>query len=158
MEPFKLINLVLYSKGKYIKGNIWEDLKKILEGDDYTPGNNNDVFLIISGNIQRWLLKSTINQEYKFSSFLDNLDPKQCWKCGYYTKEYPYVQLNEAQEFATYDYRTAVLYSALSVLSLTDRNDLGWNPEEPWPLPNEKVLPLSPSYITKTKENETIIH
>ena len=47
-QKFKLANVVLYAKGWYKKSDdIWEDLKKILEFDNYTPFTKMDVYSII---------------------------------------------------------------------------------------------------------------
>ena len=47
-QKFKLTNVVLYAKGWYKKSDdIWEDLKKILELDNYTPFTKTDIYSII---------------------------------------------------------------------------------------------------------------
>ena len=52
---FPLTNVVLYAKGWYkTTDNIWEDLKKILELDDYTPFSNNDIYSILISSFEKF--------------------------------------------------------------------------------------------------------
>ena len=52
-QKFKLTNVVLYAKGWYKKSDdIWEDLKKILELDNYTPFTKIDIYSIIATAFQ----------------------------------------------------------------------------------------------------------
>lgn len=82
-NKFKLSHLALYAKGWYNRSdNIWEDLKKILCLDGYTPFTNGDVYSIILGKVQecpsyRWT---------ELREVLIGIHPNNCWKFGYYVK------------------------------------------------------------------------
>jgi hypothetical protein len=122
-NKFKLTNLVLYAKGWYLKtDNIWEDLKKILVLDDYSPFTNNDVYSIISSNFQ----ECNLYRWTELKEVLNGIHPNNCWKYGYYTKENVFWSGGKTvAELPDYDMPTAFIYYVLSSLNYMDRND--WN-------------------------------
>lgn len=83
-QKFKLTNVVLYAKGWYKQSNdIWEDLKKILELDDYTPFTKMDVYSIILTAFQN----SNIYRITELKEVLNGIHPLNCWKVGYFVKD-----------------------------------------------------------------------
>ncbi len=135
---WKLKNVCLYAKNHYQKSdNIWEDLKKMLELDDYITFNSNDIYQIIRNEVQTYILEAKSNQNYKITAFLDGLNPSECWKIGYYTKDYVYKN-EEKETLSNYNYEEATIRSALSLIRFASKEDLGW---EEWIKSNPDVLP-----------------
>ena len=82
-QKFNLTNVVLYAKGWYKKSDdIWADLKKILELDDYSPFSKNDVYSIIAARFSEFDHRSS-----ELFEVLKGIHPNSCWKYGYYVKE-----------------------------------------------------------------------
>lgn len=53
MKKFELTNIVWYAKGHYKRSeNHFEDLKKCLEADGYTPMNNDDVMMLLVARLE----------------------------------------------------------------------------------------------------------
>ncbi len=130
-KVFPLTHLVLYAKGWYKKtDNIWEDLKKILELDDYSPFTDNDVYSIIVSRFSEFDCRQSELKEVLF-----NIHPNQTWKYGYWTKHNKFMKEN-----IEYDMPTAVIYYILSSLRDLDR---------------DKWIPKIPKY-TKYPKGETI--
>ena len=135
-KVFSLSNLVLYAKGWYKQtDNIWEDLKQILELDDYTPYNNTDVYSIILSNFEKWDIYNTSLREV-----LIGIHPNQCWKVGYYTKAATLV--NNHDKLPEYDMPTAFIHYVLSTLMFID---------------NEHWKPIVPKYKKYSKNPEITI-
>lgn len=62
MKQFTLSHVVLYAKGWYTKTeDIWADLTKILEYDDYMPENNNDIMSIMVSEFEKATLNANWN-------------------------------------------------------------------------------------------------
>ena len=113
-KVFKLSHLVLYAKGWYKHtDNVWEDLIKILELDDYTPFNKMDVYSIISGKFQEFEHRSS-----ELKEVLNGIHPNQCWKFGYYTNTCDLVE--NYKSLPDYDMPTAFIYYVLSSLRFLD--------------------------------------
>lgn len=111
MEKFKLLHVALYAKYWYQRGDIFEDLKRCLEKDGYTPWEKEDIVRLIVNYTQPFVTN-------RFE-LLNHISPKECWKVGYYTKNNVWVRTkNENETYPEYDYWTAVLYAHLSVLSI----------------------------------------
>lgn len=124
-QKFKLTNVVLYAKGWYKKtDNIWEDLRKILELDDYTPFDKMDVYSIILSRFQ----ESNIYRITELKEVLNGIHPNNCWKYGYYTKESE-QWAGKGAKIHEYDMPTAFVYYVLSSLRFIDNKF--WNPQMP---------------------------
>lgn len=118
-KKFNLGHVSLYAKGWYNKSDdIWADLKQILNLDNYGPCNKNDVFNIIVRRFEE------ANLVYNpIIDMLDNIAPHNCWRVGYYTKNYTrFLSLNKPN--VEYDLHTAVLYYVLSVLRIAEVSKL----------------------------------
>lgn len=106
MKKFKLSHLVLYSKGWYERtDDVWEDLKKILALDDYTPFTKSDVYTIIAISLEK------AEFDYRFNDLrqvLDGIHPLNCWKYGYYTNTCDWVK--DYKSLPEYDMPTAFIY------------------------------------------------
>ena len=135
-----LKNVTLYAKGWYKKSNdIIEDLKKCLNADDYCPCDRGDVCNILISNLSQtpWLMRNGIS--YYINDLLSGINPKTCWKIGYYTKNNaPCYKPEENETYPEYDFQTAIIYYYLSILRFMEMKDLGGLPK-----PSKKVLPLS---------------
>jgi hypothetical protein len=122
---FKLTNVVLYAKGWYLQtDDIWDDLKKILVLDDYTPFNKMDIYSIILNAVQ----ESNIYRWTELTQILNGVHPANCWKYGYYVKE------NESWagkdvKIHDYDLPTAFIYYVLSNLRFIGNKY--WTPKMP---------------------------
>lgn len=115
---FTLAHVMLYAKGWYEKsGDIWADLMKILELDDYTPFNKGDVYSIL---IHRF--EDLPEEVYgrKLSTLLNDIDEHNSWKFGYIhngnKEHWPLMK----GEFQDYDVKTAVVYYILSTIRFID--------------------------------------
>lgn len=124
-NKFKLSHVVLYAKGWYKHSDdIWEDLKKILELDDYSPFDKMDVYSIIltavqNSNIYRWT---------ELKEILNGIHPNNCWKYGYYVEENK-DWVTKSVKIHTYDMPTAFIYYTLSNLRFMENKY--WNPKLP---------------------------
>ena len=127
-QKFNLTNVVLYAKGWYKQSNdIWEDLKKILELDDYTPFTKMDVYSIILTAFQN----SNIYRITELKEVLNGIHPLNCWKVGYFVKDN--IQWSQKgtkiEDLPNYDISTAFIYYVISNLKFIDNNY--WNPQMP---------------------------
>ena len=127
-QKFKLTNVVLYAKGWYKKSDdIWEDLKKILELDDYTPFTKMDVYSIILIAFQN----CNIYRITELKEVLNGIHPLNCWKVGYFVKDN--IQWSQKgtkiEDLPNYDMPTAFIYYVMSNLRLLDNKH--WNPQMP---------------------------
>ena len=110
---FTLSHVVLYAKGYYNKsGDIYTDLKQILQYDDYSPFTNNDVFGIISHRFQ----ESGIYRITDLTEVLNGISPYNCWKYGYVVEESK-QWFDKDAIVQKYDIQTAFIYYVLSSLS-----------------------------------------
>jgi len=111
---FKLTNVVLYAKGWYKHtDDVYEDLKKILELDGYTPFSNQDVYEIICSRLSEMNWHSC-----KLKSVLDGIHPSNTWKYGYYTQSTDHrlcTDINR-ESLPVYDMQLAFIYYALFTL------------------------------------------
>lgn len=124
-EQFKLSNLVLYAKGWYMQtDDIWEDLKKILELDNYTPFDKMDCYSIILTNVQN----SGIYRWTELKEIMNGVHPNNCWKYGYYVEENK-DWANKNTKINKYDLPTAFIYYTLSNLRFMENNQ--WKPVIP---------------------------
>ena len=130
-KVFPLSNVVLYAKGWYkTTDDVWDDLKKILVLDDYTPYSNSDVYSILLKKFDNFDIQASQLREVLFG-----ITPQECWKVGYYTKVYTWVDgSNNAKE---YDMPTAFIYYVLSTLRFID---------------NEQWKPITPKYSKHPKK------
>jgi hypothetical protein len=136
-KVFPLSNLVLYAKDWYKKSdNVWDDLKKILELDDYTPFTNGDVYRIITGQFSKFDV-----QQSELTEVLFGIHPNECWKVGYYVKGCNWV--NNSEQLPEYDMPTAFIHYVLSTLRFLDN--------EQWKVatPKYKKYPKNPDIPTK---------
>ena len=120
-NQFKLTNVTLYAKGWYeISENLFSDLIKMLELDNYTPFSRNDVVFIILNNYQKAF-------DVELVSFIDSINETNCWKVGYYTNNCDWVQNYES--LPKYDVHTACIYKVLSDLRFITKEK--WIPKFP---------------------------
>jgi len=137
-----LKNCVLYSKGHYEKSNdLIEDLKKCLKADDYSPFDKGDVKGVLLNFVsqQPYMLRNGIS--YYTDNLLEAINPKYCWKIGYYTIEHKEICYNAGKEFLEslkpYDFDTAIIHYCLSSMRYWEKDIFGDLGEA-----NPKVLPL----------------
>lgn len=140
----KLKNVVLYCKGHYQRsGDVWADLKKCLEADDYAPETNSDVLGIMGARAAKLVLSQYSSPETALIEMLSDIAPWNTWKVGYYHKDSPkFIWANvdsKIEELPEYDYREAVLRAYMSRVSMSTREDLEWSEA---PIPDPNVLPL----------------
>ena len=104
-----LNHFILYCKGWYeITDNKFEDLKKILQLDDFIPSTESDVLSIVLNRYEK-----DFKDRLRLIDFITDLHPKNVWKIGYYTKgNNNWIKDNE--KLSEYDYYTAVLYKIMS--------------------------------------------
>ena len=118
-KKFKLSHVVLYAKGWYLRTeDKWEDLKKILELDGYTPFSNGHVYSILVRAFGGFDFRAT-----ELSEILIGIHPYECWKYGYYTKNCTWLASHET--LPTYKMEDAILHYILSTLQ--ELNDNRWN-------------------------------
>lgn len=143
-KVFKLTNVTLYAKGWYKQtDNIWDDLKKILELDDYTPFTKHDVFNIIVLRFEEVECRQS-----ELSQVLIGIHHRECWKVGYYTKGN--CDWLKDQNLPEYDMATAVIYYILSALRDFDK--------EQWIIKTPKYTKYQkPEHITIRKIYEMFV-
>lgn len=130
-KSFPLLNVMLYAKGHYFrKGNIWDNLAKCLEADQYGPYDEpyrerNTITELIVAKIRPFL------KEYMISDLLSNCSPEYCWRVGYYTIDHKWA-LKNGERVPTYNYWEAVVRAHLSCMVSMSKEDLGI---ESWPDP-----------------------
>lgn len=118
-EHFALTNVVLYAKGWYKhSGDVFEDLKAILELDGFSPFDKIDVYSIILSAVQ----KSNIYRWTELREVLNGIHPSNCWKTGYYCKENHQWSNRPIENLPDYDMVTAFVYYTLSNLRFIDRD------------------------------------
>jgi hypothetical protein len=124
-QKFKLTNVVLYAKDWYLRtDDIWADLQKILELDDYTPFNKRDVYEIIVSAFQ----ESGIYRITELREVLSGITPQNSWRYGYYTKSNAdWVKDNHL--LPEYDMATAFIYYVISSLRFIENKY--WSPQMP---------------------------
>lgn len=123
-NKFRLTNVVLYAKGWYlITDNIWDDLKKILELDGYTPYTNSDVYSILLSAVQ----ESKIYRWAELKEVMIGIHPNECWKVGYYIKGNNWIK--NSDNLPEYDMPTAFIKYVLSNLRFMSNEN--WNPQMP---------------------------
>lgn len=116
-KQFALSHLTLYAKGWYLRtDDIWEDLKKILELDNYTPFTKGDVYSIIAARFSEFDHRSS-----ELFEVLKGIHPNSCWKYGYYTKDNKHWFHRIDRQLPEYDMPTAFLYYVRSTLVSLDR-------------------------------------
>lgn len=115
-KKYKLSHLVLYAKGWYKKSDdVWEDLKKILELDNYSPFDKVDVYSIIISSLSD---KEFYPRFIELREVLNGIHPDNCWKYGYYIKGNPWQ--SNPTKLVEYDMPTAFIYYILSNLRFID--------------------------------------
>ncbi len=161
MEKFSLQHIVLYSKGWYKsyspKGKrktIWDDLEILIEADGYLGCLEGDT-LEQKKNRIAYLLVSQLERLPKrghvgtLSEFYESIKPYNCFKFGYYTKDYFFAPALEQKgiKLEEYDYNEAVVRYCLSFFSNLSKDD--WKTIKP----NYSILPKS-NGIKDKKVNE----
>jgi hypothetical protein len=125
-NKFKLTNVVLYAKGWYLRtDDVFDDLIKILELDNYTPFDKMDVYSIIISATQN----SQLYRWTELKEVLNGIHPKNCWKYGYYTKDNADWTNTPKEQLPEYDMMTAFIYYVLSNLRFIDKSQ--WNSSMP---------------------------
>lgn len=105
-EKFYLSHVTLYAKNWYRKtDSVFEDLRKVLILDDYTPFTDADVLVILLKAYERSFQVSLID-------FINDVHQSNCWKVGYYVKGFDWVKNQE--NLKEYDLYTAIVYKILS--------------------------------------------
>lgn len=135
-SKFPLTNIVLYAKGWYKRtDNVFDDLKKILKLDGYTPFTNSDVMSIIVNNFDKFDIPAS-----SLIQVLEGIHPNQCCKTGFYTNEHKWVKNYE--KLPNYNYELAVIYYVLSTLRFLDNTQ--WDVKVPkvtkYPMGNEITI------------------
>jgi hypothetical protein len=115
-NKFKLSHLTLYAKGWYENtDDVWGDLKKVLELDDYSPFTKNDIYSIICSRFSEFDIRQS-----ELKEVLYGIHPSTCWKYGYYTKGCDWVK--DEGVLPEYDMPTAFIYYVLSTLRFIDNS------------------------------------
>ena len=114
----RITHTILYSKGWYKRTNIWEDLKATLKCDDYEPFDNRDIISILVSRFD-----SLPYQQYthSLSSITEGISKGQCWKHGYYTKDFKWNK--NWEECPEWDYDEAIVRYILSVFSSLNKDE-----------------------------------
>jgi len=125
-NTFKLTNVVLYAKGWYKQtDDVFADLIKVLELDNYSPFDKMDVYSIIISATQN----SQLYRWTELKEVLNGIHPGNCWKYGYYTKDNASWTTTPKEQLPEYDMPTAFIYYVLSNLRFIDKTQ--WNPSIP---------------------------
>jgi len=136
---FKLSHLVLYAKGWYKQtDNVFEDLKKILELDGYTPFSNGDVYKIIASAFEEFECRQS-----ELFQVMVGIHPSECWKVGYFVKQNQQWSNQKIEYLPDYDMVTAFIYYVLSSLRFIDNTK--WKVETP----KYKQYPRTPERSVK---------
>jgi len=134
----KLKHVTLYAKNWYKKTDIWEDVKKCLEADGYTPFSQKDILIIIISNVSKFLFE---RKNFDITTYTRELVEytcsKECWRTSYYHNKSNWVKEEDLKILPDYDYDVAVLYFFLFKLWLADLDELDGLPK-----PDKSVLPL----------------
>jgi len=132
-----LKNVTLYAKGKYHKsGDIWADVKKCLEGDDYTPETKVDILSIIIAQMSRICFKDKGIDTIMLEVY-NSIRPEQTnIETGYTHRQSKYlIQRNDS--IVNYDVNEAILWYYLTKIRFLTVSDIGG-----LPAPDPNVLPL----------------
>jgi hypothetical protein len=130
-----LKHLALYTKNHYERsGDVWEDVKKCLIADEYTPFNKNDILHIVIRNVVPLFKYNDL--VYYTIVLVDGISPYDCWKYGYFHKLCSWAK--DSDKLPSYDYETAILYFFLSTLQGSTVEELNGLPEA-----DSNVLPLN---------------
>lgn len=137
----KLKHFALYAKGHYVMSDdLISDLRKCFDADDYCGEymTKHDMVTILTRNIAPLFRDA----EHMTNLLLEGIDPKQCWKRGYYhsTDYRDAEQKNRDGEKHNqpYDMHVAVIKFFMSEIRFSDVKRLDGLPE-----PDDKVLPLT---------------
>lgn len=133
---FKLPNVALYAKLHYARSNdFWDDITKCLEADDYEPYTHEDIVTIVMRHTIPLMTKDVMIYT---QNLLEAINPRSCWKYGYYTKDHKWAA-NKWKELESveYDVQAAMLWFYLSHLQGEEVKNLGKLPKA-----DENVLPL----------------
>jgi len=142
----KLKHVALYAKHHYERSvDVWEDVKKCLEADDYMPSNKIDILNIIIRNVTPLHHQKPTEL---IMELVEGISPHNCWKYGFYHNQCTWVK--ECKEYPDYDYKTAVLYFYLSTLMGSTITELDGLPEA-----DKKVLPYSKDLLRELKSKKT---
>jgi hypothetical protein len=150
-KELTLKHFALFAKGWYDNTgderkpeNVWDSAKKALAGDNYMPETKNDVIGILTARVTPLSHMSTTDH---VMDMLSIVDPTECWKHGYVTKDYPFASDAERAIFPAYDYKTAVLYYYIHCVRFMNNVSTGQLPP-----PDPKVMPTK----KMTKENKAM--
>jgi hypothetical protein len=147
---FNLHHVMLYSKHWYKRSdNIWEDLKKCLSGDDFSGEymDKYDVAYLLLNAYD----KLPFHGSEKLVNFVSAVAKENCWKHGYYTKDFKFMKSKEdIEKEPEYDYWESVVRFILSTMSHISPKEEGIELKKP---DYKNVLP-HPSRETKAKVKE----
>lgn len=149
---FPLSHTALYAKGWYKRFNpkstkrktIWCDLRQTLSADGYQGElmTEHDIMAVILHRCQEYI---DSNDFANLVSLIDGIKPENCWKYGFYTKEYVrdcwmFIKDREKMlmELPDWSMNEAVVWYCLSSMARLDRTRL-----EPDIKPSPEVLPLA---------------
>lgn len=144
IKPFPLKHVCLYAKVHYVRsGDIWNDLAKCLEGDNYSVIYDDmfskvDIRNLIIHKIHEHIFNE-LNSHWRYEEILQHASPEECWKIGFYTKEHKWAANWATNPDPDYDFWEAFMRSYLSEIRNMSLVDLGW---DSWCEPDEKVLPI----------------
>ena len=113
-------HIYLYAKHWYNKtDDPIEDVQTIIKNCEGQEFSRKDVIKIVFHIALKHLTDNNSGgyTDFKFESFISNVDPDGSWKVGYYHDKHD-------EKHGEYNYWKAVFYASLSVLSLTDREDV----------------------------------
>ena len=142
MDTFSLQHTVLYAKHWYkrfnpsgVRKTLWDDLAITLEMDGYLGTFEGDseiarkqrITHLLVGQFSRLPNKGHANS---LQAFFDGIRPYNCWKYGYYTKDFTFMRCQEdIDESPVYDYDEAVARYCLSHFNGLDNSE--WKVTKP---------------------------
>jgi len=158
MGRTSLQHTLLYAKAWYATYNskdtknttIWEDMVAVLEADGWEGTFEGDSLAQVKNRVAYILigkLGELSNKEPKemMQNLYEGIHPNNCWKFGYYTKNYTFLRRQEEiDKDPEYDFDEAVVRYCLSNFFLVETDE--WNPIRP----NINVLPYKDG-ITEEK-------
>ena len=119
MEQLQQCHVVLYAKGWYeTSDNIFEDLKKVLTLDDYTPETNNDVLSIFLARFE----EAKIPNSGVFN-FYCGIHPRNTYKVNYRHSTDGFSEPLPSNE---YDIQLATVYYLLSTVRFLKHDQYKW--------------------------------
>lgn len=150
-ETFDLVHIVLYAKNWYEKSdNFWQDIYKCLTTTWYVngaphsylmlPEEKNSMYSAILSKYTKFMHK----HPDKIYDFIKSVDPYECWKSGYYTKDYKFYDTAKHGELPEYDYQEAVVRVILSNLGMMNHKHF---PD--LVAPTKKCLPVEYGKVKK---------